>query len=251
MPTKRVRFLGVDFDRLSRADVLAQLRQVTPSSPYRYLVTPNVDHVVHLNSPDQQELIPVYRDADTSVCDSRILRLLARMHRIDLPLVPGSDLTVDVLGEIVNPGDRIAVIGGSAVTISELFRRYPGVTFEHFNPPMGLRHDLEARRRTAAIVANLGARFTLFAVGSPQQELIAAEVRKFPHSRGTALCIGASLDFITGQQRRAPRWMQTMHLEWAFRLLSEPRRMWRRYLVEGPRIFVLAARHRNVGNAAQ
>jgi len=51
------------------------------------------------------------------------------------------------------------------------------------------------------------------------------------------LCVGASLAFLTGQLRRAPRAMQVLHLEWLFRLLSEPRRLWRRYVLKGPRIF--------------
>ena len=66
----------------------------------------------------------------------------------------------------------------------------------------------------------------------------------FPGATGMALCIGASLDFITERQRRAPRVMQRLSIEWVHRLASDPKRMWRRYLLEGPRIFLLAARHR-------
>jgi N-acetylglucosaminyldiphosphoundecaprenol N-acetyl-beta-D-mannosaminyltransferase len=58
-------------------------------------------------------------------------------------------------------------------------------------------------------------------------------------SRGVGLCIGASVDFVLGDRPRAPRWVQRLNLEWAFRLASEPARLWRRYLVEGPRIFLL------------
>ena len=64
---------------------------------------------------------------------------------------------------------------------------------------------------------------------------------------GVGLCIGASLDFLTGRKARAPLWMRKASLEWLHRLLSEPRRLWRRYLVEGPRIFVLTMRWRRGG----
>ena len=57
-----------------------------------------------------------------------------------------------------------------------------------------------------------------------------------------ALCVGASIDFLTGKQKRAPRAMQRTGLEWPHRLASDPSRMWRRYLVRGPGIFRLAAR---------
>jgi exopolysaccharide biosynthesis WecB/TagA/CpsF family protein len=110
---------------------------------------------------------------------------------------------------------------------------------------MGLRHNASAREEAARFVANAKARFAFIAVGSPQQELVAAEVGKHQEARGTALCIGASLDFITGRERRAPAMVQRLSLEWAYRLLRDPKRMWRRYLVEGPRVFLLAARFRH------
>jgi UDP-N-acetyl-D-mannosaminuronic acid transferase (WecB/TagA/CpsF family) len=56
------------------------------------------------------------------------------------------------------------------------------------------------------------------------------------------LCVGASINFLTGVEMRAPRWMQAMGLEWLFRLLKNPRRMAMRYLVRGPRIFLLLPR---------
>jgi exopolysaccharide biosynthesis WecB/TagA/CpsF family protein len=128
--------------------------------------------------------------------------------------------------------------------VEDLGRRYPGVELTHYEPPMGLRRNAAARQEAARFIAEAKARFTFIAVGSPQQEMIAAAVRSFPHATGMALCIGASLDFITQRQRRAPRIMQRLSLEWVHRLASDPKRMWRRYLVEGPRIFLLAARHR-------
>jgi exopolysaccharide biosynthesis WecB/TagA/CpsF family protein len=107
---------------------------------------------------------------------------------------------------------------------------------------MGLRNNAAARRAAAAFIAESGARFSFIAVGSPQQEMIAAEVRAIPGAVGTSLCVGASLEFLTGEVKRAPRLVQRLSLEWAHRLLSDPKRLWRRYLVEGPRIFLLTYR---------
>src|SRR5256885_4320033 len=72
--------------------------------------------------------------------------------------------------------------------------------------------------------------------------MIAAEARSAAGATGMALCIGAGLEFLTGRQKRAPRLARALGLEWAHRLLSDPRRMWRRYLIEGPRIFLLTYR---------
>jgi exopolysaccharide biosynthesis WecB/TagA/CpsF family protein len=109
---------------------------------------------------------------------------------------------------------------------------------------MALNDNPVARTAAARFAVDAGARFTLIAVGSPQQELIAAEIRDIDNGRGTGLCIGASIDFLAGREKRAPLWMQRLALEWLYRLLGNPARMWRRYLVEGPRIFLLAWRFR-------
>ena len=245
MHTNRIEFLGVEFDMLNIGDVLGRLSKVSSDTPYSYIVTPNVDHVVRLESSIQDpDLAPLYRGADFSLCDSRVLRSLARFHGIDLPLVPGSDLTVRLFKEVIRPGDRIAIVGGGDALVVELQKRFPKVDFVHFSPPMGLRYDASAREKSAEFIASAKARFTFLAVGSPQQEMIAAAVRNRAEAKGAALCIGASLGFITGRERRAPRILQRLSLEWAYRLLSDPRRMWRRYLVEGPRIFVMAVRYK-------
>jgi len=76
-----------------------------------------------------------------------------------------------------------------------------------------------------------------FAVGSPQSELICSLIRQRNRTAGVGLCIGASLEFLTGSKLRAPHWMQRVGLEWLFRLVNEPTRLWRRYLLEGPVIF--------------
>lgn len=250
MPTERVPFVGVGFDRLTMEEVLARLARVTSASPYGYLVTPNVDHVVRLDDGEQGgELMPLYDNADLSLCDSRIIAHLARLRGVSLPIVPGSDLTQRLFDQVINPGDRIAVVGGNREMVADLSRRYPGVELIHNEPPMGLRRNEAARINAAHFIAGARARFTFIAVGSPQQEMIAGAVRALTGATGMALCIGASLDFITERQRRAPRIMQKLSIEWVHRLASDPKRMWRRYLVEGPRIFLLAARHRRGSSA--
>src|SRR5438552_8979424 len=109
---------------------------------------------------------------------------------------------------------------------------------------MGLSSNPEALQSAAVFVAASDARFAFIAVGSPQQEMIAKEAREHPGASGIALCIGASLDFVVGRQKRAPRLLQALGLEWAHRLATNPRRLWRRYLVDGVRIFPIWFRWR-------
>jgi exopolysaccharide biosynthesis WecB/TagA/CpsF family protein len=244
MPIDRREFLGIGFDLLSREQVLARLSRVTDQTPYAYVATPNVDHVVRLHeSQDSNRLLkPLYDAADLCLCDSKILHLVGKLRGVDLPVVPGSDLTALMFDRVIQPGDRVGVVGGDSKLMGELRSRYPDIDFVQHYPPMGLRTDAAARRAAADFIVQSGARFSFIAVGSPQQEMIAAEAKKIGGAKGLALCIGASLEFLTGRTKRAPRFMQRLSLEWAHRLLSDPKRLWRRYLVEGPRIFLLALR---------
>jgi hypothetical protein len=82
-------------------------------------------------------------------------------------------------------------------------------------------------------------RFSFLAIGSPQQEMIAAKLKERGVVRGLALCIGAAVNYLTGIEKRVPNWMQQLGWEWFYRLVQNPRRLARRYLVRGPLIFPL------------
>lgn len=254
MPIERTEFLGLGFDPLSTDEVLARLAKIGEDTPYGYIVTPNVDHIVRLHEDAElgRQLRPAYADSALCLCDSRILGLLARARGVRLPVVPGSELTGLLFERLIHARDRVAIVGGDAALLRALQEKYQGVEFVQHCPPMGLRRNPAARQAAADFVARSGARFTFIAVGSPQQEMIAAEAKAIVGAKGIALCIGAGLDFLTGRQKRAPRLARQLGLEWAHRLLSDPQRLWRRYLLEGPRVFLLTyrwpgpPRHRSV-----
>ena len=241
MPTeKRISFLGIGFDELSIDTVIDRLASVTVETPFSYIVTPNVDHIVMLDR--NPSLRPLYARAALCLCDSRILRRIARLAGIRLSLVPGSDLTRLMFSNILRRGDRITVVGGDPALLQALEGKHPDIEFLHYSPPMGLRHDAAARNAAAEFIVNSRSRFTFISVGAPQQEMIAAEAQRFPSATGMALCVGASLEFLTGHQKRAPRILQTLGLEWLHRLASNPRRLWRRYLVDDIKVIPIFIR---------
>ena len=246
MPTRRERFLDVDFDVMPIDDLLTKVGSVEKDTPLQYVVTPNVDHMVRLHNSEDEfpGLREIYRKAELCVCDSRVLSRLAKWRGLDLPVTVGTDLAELVFDRLARDGDHIVVVGGDTLLLQELRTKFPHLSFAQHLPPMGLTRNPDARRAAAEFIVRERARFTFICVGSPQQEMIAAEAAALPGSGGMAFCVGAALEFITDRQRRAPKLAQRMGLEWAHRLVTNPRRLWRRYLVEGPVIFVMAYRWR-------
>lgn len=236
-----VHFLGVDFARFDADRILDDLRDLAYADEFSYVVTPNVDHMVQLNNDSDIELTRRIRDAydgaAMSLCDSRILAGLARLSGTPLDVLPGSDLTRELLGDGLRPGDRIGLVGGSGSQLVWLRNLWPEVECIQYVPRMGILRDGQAQLEVIEFVEAAKCHYYLFSFGAPQSELVASEIRRRSKASGVALCIGASVEFLSGDKRRAPRWVQERSLEWAFRLLTEPKRLWHRYLVRGPRIF--------------
>ncbi len=240
----RLPFLGLDFDPLSVDETAAAMAwRARKLAPFAYVTTPNVDHMVRLDAAPQ--LRAVYDGAWLNVCDSRIIEAFAEASYLTLPAAPGSDITARLFADHIKPYDRVVVIGGSQAVIDALRTKFGLLDLRWLDAPMGLREDAEARAKCVAFIRENPAPFVFLAVGSPQQEMIALEAMLSGKCAGVAICCGASLEFLTGHVARAPEWMRTRRLEWLHRLASEPGRLWRRYLVDGPRIFLIWYRWRS------
>lgn len=241
----KVGFAGVDFHPLNLDQCIVTVAGRPASEPFAYVVTPNADHIVRLNR-ERDALLPAYEGAWLCVNDSRVSARLARMQGRHLPPVPGADLVAELLGgDRLSAGDTISLIGGDDELGALLRNRLPHQRIVQHQPPMGLRSDPTAMEHAARFVEANPARFILLAVGSPQQELLAHLIHGRGHSTGIALCIGAGLAFFVGRQSRAPLWVRRRGLEWAYRLICEPRRLARRYLVDSPALFGYAWKYRS------
>lgn len=228
----RINFLGVSFDCPDRAEVVALMRQRRPGDAFGYVVTPNVDHIVRLDA--DPAMLDVYQQAWLCLCDSKPVQALSRTVGRPLSHVTGSDLTKAIFDTVLAPGDTVALIIARQEIGEKLATRYPSIRFEWHVPPLGLAGKPEALRAASEFVIANPARFTFVAIGSPQSEMIVAHVHEQARATGTALCIGASLEFITGDRARAPAWMNRSGLEWVHRIATEPGRLWKRYVFSVP-----------------
>jgi exopolysaccharide biosynthesis WecB/TagA/CpsF family protein len=239
LTARTIPFLGLNFSSATLDEVRAAIDQrADASQPFTYLATPNVDHVVKLHAEPEARW-PLYAEAWGVCNDSRILALLARWSGLDLPTAPGSDLTAAIIADDLDPAEPVTIIGGDAALIAGLKQRYGLRDVRWHCPPMGLRSNPEALAAAAAFVAAQRTRLTFLCVGSPQQEMLAAAIAARGDAVGLGLCVGASLEFLSGAKTRAPAPLRAIGLEWLHRLACEPQRLWRRYLIEGPAIFAI------------
>jgi exopolysaccharide biosynthesis WecB/TagA/CpsF family protein len=235
---ERVYYLGCGFDTGSIDAVVWDILSETQAC-FKYVVTPNVHHMVRLLE-DATTMRPLYERAWRVFCDSRVLSRLAWFGGLRLPVIPGSDLTAHLIARSGEQRLTIALIGPTAAACAVLGNKYPDLNIVFHTPPMGFIKSAHEIQKCVDFAVQTQASLIFLALGSPQQEILAGRIADHPQARGVGLCIGASIDFLTGKERRAPVWAQRAGLEWLHRLLSDPRRLASRYLRECPRIFYLS-----------
>jgi N-acetylglucosaminyldiphosphoundecaprenol N-acetyl-beta-D-mannosaminyltransferase len=207
--------------------------------------TPNVDHVVLADT--DAGFCRAYETVDLSVADGMFVVWASHVLGTPVPeKISGSDLVPRLLDRAEKSGWRVFLLGGGAgvavqaadrlrATHPELVIAGTAAPRIDMGDPKATREDIiqEVRRARADIV--------LVGLGAPKQELW---IHEAAHALRPAvlLGVGASLDFLAGTARRAPRWISAMGLEWAYRLVREPLRLWRRYLVRDPRFLLILVR---------
>ncbi|MGZ8619218.1 MAG: WecB/TagA/CpsF family glycosyltransferase [Actinomycetota bacterium] len=158
--------------------------------------------------------------------------------------VYGPDLTPLVLKAAAEAGIPVGFYGGTDEVLDDLEKwtvdHAAGVQIVYRESPPFRPPNAEERERTVAAINDSGARIVFVGLGCPKQERWMAEQRG--SVRAVMLGVGAAFDFLTGRKRQAPGWMQRAGLEWLFRFVTEPGRLWRRYLKHNPRFVLLFGR---------
>ena len=240
---RELSLLGLNFADMTVAEAAAAIAARADGQGFGYVVTPNADHLVRL--AHDPGLVSVYRDAWLRLLDSRVVAGLASLAGLSVPpVVTGSDLTAMLIRDHVRRDERITIIGLRPAWLPALVEQCGLAQPYHYDPPMGFDRDPLAFAETIDFVLRHPARFVFIAVGSPRQERLAAALAATGQAAGVGLCVGASLAFLAGVEKRAPAWMARHGLEWLYRLASDPRRLARRYLLDSPQVVPMLLRAR-------
>ena len=201
-----------------------------------WVVTANLDHLRrYQGDPVARRLID---RADLVVADGTPVIWAARIAGRPLPArVAGSNAIWLTCGEAAAAGVRVHLLGGDPGVAERagevLLARFPGLRLVGTHcPPMGFERSAEHMADIRAELARADPQVVFVALGFPKQDLLIEALRDdFPGV--VFMGVGVSLSFIAGDVARAPRWMGAVGLEWVHRLVQEPRRLARRYLLEG------------------
>lgn len=234
-----VNLLNISIDNISRVEFLEKLTQFGG-----FVVTPNVDYLVKLRR--DSDFWKVYKISNYRLCDSKILQYAFKF--LGTPVkekISGSDLFPAFYTYNKNNEDiKIYLLGaqeGVAQKAKEIINQKVGrdIVVEAYSPSFGFENNQDECQEIIKSINNSEATVLAIGVGAPKQEKwLLKYFDQLPKVK-IFLAIGATIDFEASVKPRAPKWISNIGLEWLYRLLSEPKRLWKRYLVDSLPFFGL------------
>lgn len=237
--------LGISFFSGSSESCLEYIDAAVRQQQRISCIPVNVD--VYVTAKKNDGLMAAIQAAELIPVDGMPLVWLSKaLRRPVAERVTGSNLVVSLCEGAAEKGQRIFFLGGSEQSNREAMRRVGAqygseVCAGGYSPPFGFEKDPEECERIVNQINSSGANILFVCFGAPKQELWLHQHRD-RLSVNVALCAGASIDFLSNTQRRAPVFFQKSGLEWLYRLFQDPKRMFKRYILKDTAFFYYAAK---------
>jgi exopolysaccharide biosynthesis WecB/TagA/CpsF family protein len=231
----RVRLLNVEIDNITQNELLSQLKKGV-------VITPNVDQIVKLQS--DRAFYEIVKRTEWVVCDSKILYLCAKLLRTPLPeAIPGSSFFSAFYEYHRNDENcRIFLLGamdGVAQKAMDVINQKMGrqIVVGAYSPSYGFEKKQEENERIYQMINDSCANVVLVGAGCPKQEKWIDTHKAQMPGVDIWMALGATIDFEAGNIKRAPKIWRSLYMEWFYRFLQEPKRMYKRYFVDDPIFF--------------
>lgn len=235
-PLQAVDLMGLRVKPITEAETIAAVLGALERGTGGWLLTANLDQLRQFTASD--EVRDLVAGADLTVADGMPLVWASRLQGTPLPeRVAGSDLVWSLTAAAASAGRSVYLLGdvpvARALAEVNLRRVYPELRIVgSYSPPLGFEGDPVEVERIRRQLVTSKPDLVYVALGFPKQERLIAELRQASPD-AWFVGVGISLSFAGGYVKRAPRWMMRFGLEWVWRLIQEPRRLARRYLVNG------------------
>ncbi|MCC8050029.1 MAG: WecB/TagA/CpsF family glycosyltransferase [Clostridiales bacterium] len=241
-----MRFLNTEIDNITFEEALAWI-ELHLDSTAAYIVTPNIDHIVRLET--DTEFQKAYQGASLVLTDGQPLIWISKW--LGTPIkekISGSDLFPRVCRLAAKKGYRMYFLGAAPgvadMAAQKLKASCPGLqVVGTCSPEYGFEKDEGRVREIWRDIHQTKPDILIAALGTPKQEIFLWQYQDELQGM-LGIGIGAGLDFAAGNVTRAPRWMQKCGLEWFYRLCHEPKRLFKRYLVDDLKILPIVWKYR-------
>lgn len=235
---KKSQILNINIDNISVEELLCQIKQGG------LLLTPNIDHLVKLQK--DYDFLQIYNKAEYVVCDSRIIIYISNFLGNKIKeKISGSDFFPQFYHYYkYDETIKIFLLGGAAGVAEQAKNQINTkvgrqIVVEAYSPSFGFEQNPAECQHIVNLINDSAATVLAIGVGAPKQEKWIAKYRKNLPKIKIFLAIGATINFEAGIMKRAPQWMSYVGLEWFYRLILEPKRLWRRYLFDSLPLFWL------------
>lgn len=241
-----IQFLNTEIDNLTLEETLLEIDHIIQAEQGAYVVTPNVDHIVQLET--NVELQKAYRNARLRLTDGKPLIWISKLYGTPIKeKISGSDLFPHLCKLAARKGYKMFFLGAAegvaAKAAFNLKQRYPELqVVGTYSPPIGFENDEKEMLKIMDMVRSSGPHILIVGLGCPKQEIFMYRTCKrlgVPVSLG----LGASFDFAAGNVKRAPKWMADHGLEWLFRIMQDPKRLFKRYVIDDTKIVKLVFKY--------
>lgn len=243
----RIKFLNTHIDNLTMNEAISEIDRLIQLNDCKYVVTPNLDHIVLIES--DKEFAEIYQKADLVVADGKPLLWISKYLKNPIKeKISGSDLFPRMCDLAAKRGYSIFILGAAEGVADKaarnLVEKNPGLQITGtYSPPIGFEKNKEELEYIQQIITKANPDILAVSLGSPKGEkFIYRHLKCYGVPLG--ISIGATIDFEAGNVKRAPKWMSNHGLEWLFRIIQDPKRLIKRYWNDLIKIFPIIKKYK-------
>lgn len=241
-------FMGTHVNNLTLTEAAEAIGQFIEARRQAYIVEVNTDVMIRIEQ--DEELRRITDAADVVLLDGQPLVWVAKLYRRPVKeKVSGSDLSLALCRMAAERGYTMFILGGKEGIAEQakirMEAQYPGLkVVGTCAPPLGFEKDEAELAKVRAAISAVSPDVVLCCLGCPKQEKwIDGNYRDI--DARVFLCAGATVDFLAGNVKRAPAWVSRIGMEWFYRFLREPRRLFKRYFIDDMQLFRLIFKYRS------
>lgn len=239
---KKQPLLNTYVNNLDMQEVVLLISRMVEEKNKSIVVAVNVDVIIKIES--DSKLKRIVDNADIVIVDGKPLVWISKLYKNQVKeKISGSDLVPELCKKSAEKGYSIYIIGGAEGVAkkakSNLEKKYPGINIAGtYAPPYGFERDKKELDKINLKISEKHPDILISCFGCPKQEKFIYD-NYYKYNATVSICAGATVDFIANTVKRAPKWMSDIGLEWFYRFLQEPGRMFKRYFIDDIKILVL------------